>query len=101
MADRKDAAWLRNRSARQIPTVGRHGFGRHDGARHRRAKRRLENASPVPDGHPTELDRDRRSVIYSVTRRSEVAVPSLERSEEPLRHEWSLIEIASSLRSWQ
>ena len=58
-----EAAWLRDRPARQVPAVGRHGLGRDDGLLDRPGKRRTEADRPLPDGHAAELDRDRRSEV--------------------------------------
>ena len=60
MADRKDPARLQYRPARQVPAGRRHGFGQHDGSRHRCEQRRAQVAEAIPNGPAAELDRDRR-----------------------------------------
>ena len=59
MADRKDAARLQYRPARQVPVVSRHGIGRHDSARDRPEQRRTETKPPLSNGHAAKLGRDR------------------------------------------
>ncbi len=58
-----DPARLRDRAARQVPALGRHGFERDDGLRDRPGERRSEADRTLPDGPTAELDRDRRPRI--------------------------------------
>src|SRR6202045_1987784 len=63
LPDREDAARLRDRPARQVPAVGRHGLGRDDGLHDRPGERRTEADRQLSDGHAAELDRDGRSEV--------------------------------------